>query len=123
MDYFFKSDFLLSLFQVKATHICKFCGKQVKGGHYLKIHERLHTGEKPFSCEICNFECISKFILKKHVEDKHSKNQNEICNVCKKSFLSKSKLALHMKIHSENRMKFITDEFDRLGRKYRLVEA
>jgi hypothetical protein len=24
---------------------------------------------------------------------------------------------------TENRMKFITDEFDRLGRKYRLVEA
>ena len=35
---------------------CKFCGKRVRGAHYLKVHERQHTGERPFHCEKCDYK-------------------------------------------------------------------
>src|SRR5277367_5790402 len=34
-------------------YACETCGKRFQAPSYLKIHERSHTGEKPFECEEC----------------------------------------------------------------------
>jgi hypothetical protein len=42
---------------------CGLCGKQISKKS-MKVHERVHTGEKPFSCTYCQM----KFKQKTHVK-------------------------------------------------------
>jgi uncharacterized C2H2 Zn-finger protein len=59
----------------KRTHQCHFCNKLFANAFRLKIHVRVHTGEKPFKCEPCNqaFSDRSNFV--KHKQTKTHKNK------------------------------------------------
>lgn len=49
----------------KAKHVCFQCGKVFKRAHNLKIHGRLHSGDKPYACPFPN--CSKDFRWKSSI--------------------------------------------------------
>ncbi|EDV98587.1 myoneurin [Drosophila grimshawi] len=54
----------------KYSFVCKYCGKTYLTKSCLNKHEFLHTGQRPFLCEICNVAFPRKTNLKLHYRSK-----------------------------------------------------
>ena len=50
---------------------CKFCDKKLKTRTNLIAHERQHTGEKPFPCQICSARFTKEDSLRQHMRGVH----------------------------------------------------
>lgn len=50
---------------------CPLCGKVFPSKYKLNRHYLIHTGEKPFQCQLCDFKCNQKVNLKNHILFKH----------------------------------------------------
>ena len=86
-------------------HQCKTCQSSFKSNWYLKVHETIHSGEKPSKCRFCPRIFIIHDNLRNH-EERHTKlllfrRKFLGCNTCNKTFKDAKSLQIHKNTHTK----------------------
>lgn len=57
---------------------CRYCWKAFADGGTLRKHERIHTGEKPYVCAVCPRAFNQRVVLREHIRSHHSGSVNKL---------------------------------------------
>lgn len=81
---------------------CVLCHRVLSCQSALKMHYRIHTGERPFKCKVCGRAFTTKGNLKTHI-GVHRENPpvhvQHSCPICQKKFTNAVVLQQHIRMH------------------------
>ncbi|XP_069178456.1 zinc finger protein 678 [Procambarus clarkii] len=74
------------------------CAEKFNCQENLETHRKLHLGVKPFTCDVCGKVCQTESKLKNHQASHANDGIKPKCDICERSFSSRSALNKHKKM-------------------------
>ncbi|KAL6071906.1 hypothetical protein STEG23_025666 [Scotinomys teguina] len=92
---------LLAVHRKKFPHICVECGKGFRHPSDLKKHIQVHTGEKPYEYQYCEYKSSESSKLERHIKTKHNREIPFKCGICILTFSDTKEAKKHALTHQE----------------------
>ena len=86
------------------TYKCKECGIVFDKKWSINVHIRVHTGDRPYVCEVP--ECGANFARPQNLwrhHKTHSQEKPHSCPICAKAFCERKDMMSHIVVHDEAR--------------------
>ena len=93
---------------------CDVCGKAFRRQDHLRDHKYIHTKDKPFKCGHCDKGFCQSRSLAVH-KILHSEAYSHKCPICKQTFAQRSSLKTHLLTHTEVKPKQLMAIAENIG--------
>ncbi|XP_014667095.1 PREDICTED: zinc finger protein Eos-like isoform X2 [Priapulus caudatus] len=84
--------------QQRMVYMCPYCSYKAPYGRTVKVHMRVHTGERPYVCRLCGMAFTQSNNLNRHMVT-HSTGKNFSCTICSFTSRRKETLRAHFSKH------------------------
>ncbi|KAI4882217.1 hypothetical protein NFI96_006227 [Prochilodus magdalenae] len=81
------------------SHQCSDCGRSFSQHSHLQVHQRIHTGVKPYRCPDCGVSFNHQGTLQTHRRI-HTGEKPYFCRDCGKTFNRHGSLRQHQRLHT-----------------------
>ncbi|KAF4522569.1 hypothetical protein B566_EDAN012860 [Ephemera danica] len=69
----------------------------------LEEHQNVHTGHRPYECNLCGKTFASKYCLKVHLKIHEVRPRPYSCEICSKTFMKQEHLNQHTRTHKKHK--------------------
>ncbi|KAK7494312.1 hypothetical protein BaRGS_00014415 [Batillaria attramentaria] len=82
---------------------CHICLTLLRSKSHLKEHMHLHTGEKPYTCDVCSSAFVTLQNVRRHKATAHTEERPYVCEHCSTTFKTICTLKIHLRTHTKEK--------------------